>query len=58
MKTRPSATAGVWKIHRWLGWPIWLVQRGSPESKKPGDEGMGTDKDQKVGEHADPDSPD
>jgi hypothetical protein len=36
---------------------IWLVQRGSPESKKPGDEGVGTDKDQKVGEHADPDSP-
>ena len=36
---------------------IWLVQRGSPESKKPGDEGLGTDKDQMVGEHAQPDSP-
>ena len=31
---------------------IWLVQRGSPESKKPGDEGPGTDKDQKVGRYA------
>ncbi len=36
---------------------IWLVQRGSPESKKPGDEGPGTDKEQLVGEHAQPDSP-
>jgi hypothetical protein len=36
---------------------IWLVQRGSPESKKPGDEGPGTDEEQKIGEHADPGSP-
>jgi hypothetical protein len=36
---------------------IWLVQRGSPESKKPGDEGPGSDEEQKVGEHADPESP-
>ena len=36
---------------------IWLVQRGSPESKKPGDEGVGTDKDQLLGRHARPDSP-
>jgi hypothetical protein len=36
---------------------IWLVQRGSPESKKPGDEGPGTDEEQKVAEHAEPDSP-
>ena len=36
---------------------IWLVQRGSPESKKPGDEGPGSDKEQLVGEHAQPDSP-
>nr|WP_218853083.1 DUF6766 family protein [Microbacterium immunditiarum] len=36
---------------------IWLVQRGSPESKKPGDEGVGTDEEQKVGEHALEDSP-
>lgn len=36
---------------------IWLVQRGSPESKKPGDEGMGTDADQLLGAHARTDSP-
>ncbi|MFB0833607.1 DUF6766 family protein [Arthrobacter halodurans] len=36
---------------------IWLVQRGSPESKKPGDEGVGNDADQLVGPHARPDSP-
>lgn len=36
---------------------VWLVQRGSPESKKVGDEGLGTDEDQLVGEHARPDSP-
>ena len=36
---------------------IWLVQRGSSESKKPGDEGVGADADQLVGKHARPDSP-
>lgn len=36
---------------------IWLVQRGSPESKKPGDEGPGSDKEQLVGPYAKPDSP-
>jgi hypothetical protein len=36
---------------------IWLVQKGSSESKKQGDEGVGTDKDQLVGEHARADSP-
>lgn len=36
---------------------IWFVQRGSPESKKPGDEGPGSDADQLVGAHARPDSP-
>lgn len=36
---------------------VWFVQRGSPESKKPGDEGPGSDEDQLVGEHALPDSP-
>lgn len=36
---------------------IWLVQRGSPESKKSGDEGVGTDEEQKVGAYADDDSP-
>jgi hypothetical protein len=33
------------------------VQRGSPESKKPGDEGPDSDEAQLVGEHAQPDSP-
>lgn len=36
---------------------IWLIQRGSPESKKPGDAGVGTDEQQLVGAHARPDSP-
>ena len=36
---------------------IWLIQRGSPESKEPGDAGVGSDEDQLVGEHARPDSP-
>ncbi|MER7796569.1 DUF6766 family protein [Microbacterium sp. NPDC096154] len=36
---------------------IWLVQRGSPESKKPEDEGVGSDEDQMLGRHARPDSP-
>lgn len=36
---------------------VWLVQRGSPESKKPGDEGRGTDEEQLVHEHARADSP-
>ncbi|MEJ6489718.1 hypothetical protein PQI23_08285 [Leucobacter sp. USCH14] len=36
---------------------IWFVQKGSPESKKPGDEGVGSDADQFVGRYARPDSP-
>jgi hypothetical protein len=36
---------------------VWLVQRGSPESKKPGTEGTESDEEQLVGEHAKPDSP-
>ncbi|WP_350348485.1 DUF6766 family protein [Agromyces sp. G08B096] len=36
---------------------IWLVQAGSPESKKPGDEGIGSDEQQLVGPHAKPGSP-
>lgn len=36
---------------------IWLIQRGSPESKKPGDSGLGTDEDQMIGGHARADSP-
>ena len=36
---------------------VWLVQQGSSESKKPGDEGRGSDEDELVGRHARPDSP-
>src|SRR5690606_20079219 len=36
---------------------VWFVQRGSPESKQPGDEGVGTDEDQQVGAHAPHDAP-
>jgi hypothetical protein len=36
---------------------IWLVQRGSTESKLPGREGLEPDKDQKLGRHAGPDAP-
>ena len=36
---------------------IWFVQRGSPESKRPGDVGLGTDEDQLVGAHVVPGSP-
>src|SRR3954452_8314763 len=31
---------------------IWLVHRGVAETKVPGQEGLGSDKEQKVGEHA------
>ena len=36
---------------------IWLVQRGSPESKKLDKAGLESDQEQKVGEHADQSSP-
>jgi hypothetical protein len=36
---------------------VWLVQRGSPESKQPGEEGTESDAAQRVGRHARPDSP-
>jgi hypothetical protein len=36
---------------------VWLVQKGSAESKKPGKEGRETDEEQRVGAQADPDSP-
>jgi hypothetical protein len=36
---------------------IWLVQKGSPESKQPGEEGVGSDEEQLVGRHARADSP-
>ncbi|MGH2943703.1 MAG: DUF6766 family protein [Solirubrobacteraceae bacterium] len=36
---------------------VWFIQRGSPESKEPGRQGTESDRDQRVGEHADADSP-
>jgi uncharacterized protein DUF6766 len=36
---------------------VWLVQKGSTESKEPGKEGRESDEDQLTGEHAKPDSP-
>lgn len=36
---------------------VWLVQKGSPESKSLGDVGQETDEQQKVGRFAQPDSP-
>jgi len=36
---------------------VWLLQRGSPESKELDKAGRESDSDQKVGQHADPDSP-
>jgi hypothetical protein len=37
---------------------VWLIQRGSSESKKPGEEGTESDKEQKIGRYAEEDSPD
>jgi hypothetical protein len=36
---------------------VWFVQRGSPESKPPGDAGRQSDAKQLIGEHAPPDAP-
>ncbi|MFP5369742.1 MAG: DUF6766 family protein [Actinomycetes bacterium] len=36
---------------------VWLIQRGSSESKKPGEEGMESDEEQKIGRYADEHSP-
>jgi hypothetical protein len=36
---------------------VWLIQRGSAESKKPGEEGPESDKEQRLGRHAQDDSP-
>jgi hypothetical protein len=36
---------------------VWLVQRGSAESKKPGEEGTESDREQRVGRHTTEDSP-
>jgi hypothetical protein len=36
---------------------VWLVQKGSPESKKPNEVGLESDEDQRVGPHAGGDAP-
>jgi hypothetical protein len=36
---------------------VWLVQKGSSESKDPGDEGTESDREQRIGRHANVDSP-
>ena len=36
---------------------VWLIQRGSNESKKPGEEGLESDEQQRVGAYAEADSP-
>jgi hypothetical protein len=36
---------------------VWLIQKGSPESKPLGQEGGESDEEQKIGEYAQPDSP-
>src|SRR3712207_2959303 len=36
---------------------VWLVQKGSTESKEPGQEGTESDEEQRIGRHADADSP-
>ena len=36
---------------------VWFLQRGSPESKEMGKSGGESDEEQKLGEHAEPDSP-
>jgi hypothetical protein len=40
-----------------IGATIWLVQKGSNESKQPGSEGLESDQQQKVGRYADASSP-
>ena len=37
---------------------VWLVERGSPESKPPGEKGLESDQKQRIGGHADRESPD
>lgn len=36
---------------------VWLIQRGSPESKEPGKEGRESEEEQKIGARAEPESP-
>jgi hypothetical protein len=40
-----------------IGLTVWLVQRGSPESKELDKQGIESDRDQRVGQHARQDSP-
>jgi hypothetical protein len=41
----------------YIGATVWLIQRGSPESKQPGAEGPESDEEQKVGRFAEAGSP-
>ncbi len=62
-----SSSFGVAVLENWqseylqfslyIGLTVWLVQRGSPESKKPGEEGTEDESAQKIGPHADARSP-
>ena len=36
---------------------VWFIQKGSPESKQPGEEGPESDEEQSLGAHVKPDSP-
>ena len=36
---------------------VWFVQKGSTESKPPGEQGLESDEEQQIGEHADDDAP-
>jgi Domain of unknown function (DUF6766) len=62
-----SSSFGVAVLENWqseylqftlfIGLTVWLIQRGSPESKEPGEEGIEDEEEQKIGSHANPSSP-
>src|SRR5437764_10110499 len=62
-----SSSFGVAVLENWqseylqftlfIGLTVWLIQRGSPESKEPGEEGTESDDEQQLGDRADADSP-
>lgn len=62
-----SSSFGVAVLENWqseylqftlfIGLTVWLVQRGSPESKEPGKEGTESEREQSIGRHAGGDSP-
>ena len=62
-----SSSFGVAVLENWqseylqftlfIGLTVWLIQRGSPESKKPGEEGPEDEAEQQLGPHANPSSP-